>query len=301
MRQPSPDWIAAAVKATAHGHRDDATWLGSQRERSDDLGFGWIYFALARASNAERVLVQGTGRGFSAACLALAIEHRPDAMVTILDPGFSEWIVDGERTDQAAGLWTDQEQVRRHFAPLGLTNIALLRAQSDQGYARLKARDEPFDIILIDGDHGYEQCLKDVRNAVSLLRPGGLIVLHDAVCPDWPGVALAIDMMQAEDDTLQRVVLPIYPGVCILQKSDAGANDRVPLDAPAFALSELVEQRLSRGRSLTQLRSELAEKDDTIARLQDELRTSLYQRWTRPVRRMMARIGRMGRFHRRVS
>ena len=48
MRQPSPEWIAAAVNGFAHGRGDDATWLGYQRERPNDLGFGWLYFALAQ-------------------------------------------------------------------------------------------------------------------------------------------------------------------------------------------------------------------------------------------------------------
>jgi SAM-dependent methyltransferase len=38
---------------------------------------------------------------------------------------------------------------------------------------------ESFDIIFIDGDHNYEQVIKDIRNAKSVLNPGGSIVLHD--------------------------------------------------------------------------------------------------------------------------
>ena len=236
MRQPSPKWIAAVVSRFAHGRRDAVTQLGCQRESLNDLGFGWLYFALARAGEARRVLVQGTGRGFSAACLALAIEHRPGSMLTILDPGYREWLVDAETPDRGDGLWSDQEQVQRHFAPLGLSNIELIRERSDEGYARLRERDELFDIILIDGDHGYEQCLKDLRNAVTLLRPAGFILLHDAFCTEWPGVALAIDTLQQEDATLEKVALPLYPGLCILQKTrpivtvrpiDSAENDQV--------------------------------------------------------------------------
>jgi hypothetical protein len=43
--------------------------------------------------------------------------------------------------------------------------------------------------------------------------------LHDACCPDWPGVALAIDTLQQENATFEKVVLPLYPGLCILQKT----------------------------------------------------------------------------------
>jgi len=40
---------------------------------------------------------------------------------------------------------------------------------------------EKFDIVFIDGDHSYEQSLKDLNNAMKLIPVGGFIVLHDAV------------------------------------------------------------------------------------------------------------------------
>jgi hypothetical protein len=42
---------------------------------------------------------------------------------------------------------------------------------------------EQFDLIFIDGFHTEEQALRDVRNALSYLTPGGLIVLHDCMPP----------------------------------------------------------------------------------------------------------------------
>ncbi|MCL2017665.1 MAG: glycosyltransferase [Alphaproteobacteria bacterium] len=41
---------------------------------------------------------------------------------------------------------------------------------------------ETFDIIFIDGDHSYEQSLRDLNNSLKIVNPGGFIVLHDA-CP----------------------------------------------------------------------------------------------------------------------
>jgi len=38
---------------------------------------------------------------------------------------------------------------------------------------------EKFDIIFIDGDHNYEQVIKDIRNAKRFLNPSGAIVMHD--------------------------------------------------------------------------------------------------------------------------
>jgi predicted O-methyltransferase YrrM len=42
----------------------------------------------------------------------------------------------------------------------------------------------PLDLLFIDGDHSYEGVKADFANYSSLVRPGGLIVLHDIV-PDY--------------------------------------------------------------------------------------------------------------------
>ena len=41
------------------------------------------------------------------------------------------------------------------------------------------ARYAPYDFILIDGCHTYEYALSDTRNALDVIRPGGVIVWHD--------------------------------------------------------------------------------------------------------------------------
>jgi hypothetical protein len=102
---------------------------------------------------------------------------------------------------------------------LGLRNIELLRKRSDDGFEDFRTRGESFDIILIDGNHGYEQCVKDLRNALSLLKQTGFIILHDTYCQEWPGVALAVDTLQQENLAIDKVALPLWPGIAILQKT----------------------------------------------------------------------------------
>ncbi len=41
------------------------------------------------------------------------------------------------------------------------------------------ANQETFDLIFVDGLHHADQVLRDVRNALSRLAPGGLVVMHD--------------------------------------------------------------------------------------------------------------------------
>lgn len=43
---------------------------------------------------------------------------------------------------------------------------------------------EPFDIVLIDGDHHHGQVRRDLANALRWLRPGGVVVMHDVLPTD---------------------------------------------------------------------------------------------------------------------
>lgn len=56
-----------------------------------------------------------------------------------------------------------------------------VRATSDEFFAANRAR---FDLVFIDGLHLYEQVVRDIRNAVAALNPGGVIVLHDCLPTD---------------------------------------------------------------------------------------------------------------------
>ena len=44
-----------------------------------------------------------------------------------------------------------------------------------------KNNSEKFDIIFIDGDHSFNQSLKDLNNALNAINVGGFVVLHDSM------------------------------------------------------------------------------------------------------------------------
>jgi len=50
---------------------------------------------------------------------------------------------------------------------------------SDVFFDRHATRLAPFDVVFVDGLHTYEQAYRDVVNALGVLRPGGLVVVHD--------------------------------------------------------------------------------------------------------------------------
>jgi len=53
---------------------------------------------------------------------------------------------------------------------------------SDEFFA---TNDERFDLVFIDGYHTYEQALRDAEGAVSCIKDGGFVVLHDGNPPNY--------------------------------------------------------------------------------------------------------------------
>jgi len=63
----------------------------------------------------------------------------------------------------------------------------IIRKTSDE--AILDVPDE-IDFVFIDGDHAYDQVLRDIKNYGSKVRPGGIIAGHDFIQQD--GVTRAV-------------------------------------------------------------------------------------------------------------
>lgn len=58
-------------------------------------------------------------------------------------------------------------------------NSAATHIMSSDEYFNTLPSDVKFDIVLIDGLHLYEQCYKDITNALNHLSPNGIIICHD--------------------------------------------------------------------------------------------------------------------------
>lgn len=127
------------------------------------------------ACRARRILEIGTMNGGSLFLMARAAA----ADATLVS-------VDLPRRPGRRGYPRWKETLYLDFASEG-QSVRLVRADSHSRAAveqvRAAFEDEPLDLVFIDGDHSYEGVLRDYDLYAPLVRPGGLVALHDIV-PD---------------------------------------------------------------------------------------------------------------------
>lgn len=102
---------------------------------------------LAWLAQGHDVLEIGTGLGVSTRAMA----ETANGVVTV-DP--DPWVEESVKFD-------------------GLT-VLPVQSLSDEWLGRRK-----YGLVFIDGDHEEEAVLRDIQSVLPLLRPGGLVVLHD--------------------------------------------------------------------------------------------------------------------------
>lgn len=79
-----------------------------------------------------------------------------------------------------------------------------------QGYSQtVLAGGLPFvsDFAFIDGDHGRDACLADLRNCERLMVGGGTICVHDYAEDSCPGVREAVDMWGGQREVIDSMAV----------------------------------------------------------------------------------------------
>jgi predicted O-methyltransferase YrrM len=157
---------------------------------------GWLLpsegRALADLARGKRVLEVGSYCGRSTICLA----QTADAVVSV-DPH------DGRATPRPKSTY---DTLKDNLDRYGLRNVKALVGTLSDGTAEFLS---DFDLVFIDGAHDLESVRSDIRRALPLLSPGGLLAFHDyRTRPGqhdgrWDeGVTRAVDELIAEGGEL---------------------------------------------------------------------------------------------------
>lgn len=150
--------------------------------------------------HAARILEIGAFHGKTTAVLRRAAA-RHDGYVVVIDP--MKWASEPADLLERVGGWFQRDNFERHFWDNvrggADDNVILIRALSTD--PALVARHclllREFDLVFIDGGHTFPVVASDLANWGARVRPGGRILLHDAL-PRWEGVIRAIHQYEGQ-------------------------------------------------------------------------------------------------------
>jgi len=110
--------------------------------------------------------------------------------------------LDGEGT--VVGIDPNIDDVREY---LNDPRLVLIKSRSNEHKAIIKAMEyRPFDVLFIDGDHSYDGAREDFIVYGDMVRPGGLIILHDIdTFRDDVGVPKLWEEIKLRHDTLDII------------------------------------------------------------------------------------------------
>jgi predicted O-methyltransferase YrrM len=160
------DWIAelfAQPELLRMGH--------GQRAADQNLGLGWLYYALVRIVRPANVVVIGSYRGYAPLVFARALaDNGEGGLCHFIDPS----LVDDH--------WKDSASVEEYFRDLGAANIIHHCMTTQEFVATDAFRNlEPAGIVLVDGYHTADQARVDFEAFAEKLAPQGIILLHDSI------------------------------------------------------------------------------------------------------------------------
>lgn len=186
--------------------------MGRIRDRGHDGGNNYRWVTLTRFVNQNdwQVGVElGVYRGENFKYL---IENCPNLKLTGVD------LYESQPENNGPEKWTPGENGHKwdhnqyyqdmlNFCKKYSNRAEIIKDYTTQ--ASKKFEENSLDFVFIDADHGYEGCLRDIREWAPLVKPGGYIIGHDI---HFPTVKQAVteyfgqDSWKEEDDFIWWVV-----------------------------------------------------------------------------------------------
>ncbi len=206
-----------------------------QKPQNLNLGFGFIYYGLARALRPKHTLVIGSGFGFSVVCLALGIKDNGVGRLTFVDPSYS-LLKDGPlKTVGGRGTWNSESNVQDHFRRFGVENfVTHYRMRSDQLFPSYdELRLPPIDLGFIDGSHAYKDVKYDFITMLGHSHKRTYIFLHDTniyvrEMLHHSGVKRWLKIVKKEEKAFEVINFPFSSGVALVRVLEPSVWKQLP-------------------------------------------------------------------------
>jgi predicted O-methyltransferase YrrM len=156
---------------------------------------------LVARQDCTNVLEIGMGSGTSSVVMLAALAGKAGARLTSVDPF------------QTANF---QRSGRGRVERMGYGDRHRLIEEPDYlAMPQLLSSGERFDFILVDGYHSFDYTLVDVFYADLLLRPNGILAVHDS---SWPAVLKTLAFLEAHKDYTRLSPAPLVQRRGLLNK-----------------------------------------------------------------------------------
>lgn len=194
-----------------------------------NIGFGYMYYALARNLRPQLTVVFGSIKGFGPICFALgARDNHNGGKVIFVDAGYSDKI-DGRKGMGGVGFWRDQKKTQKLISSFGLDNVLQILMMRTEEFAELykKEKQGTIDLLFIDADHSYKGFQYDFETFSELMSERGVMAFHD-VLVDRRTHGYGFGVKDYFDDNIygnpnfESFRLPVWPGICLVQKVTSG-------------------------------------------------------------------------------
>jgi predicted O-methyltransferase YrrM len=179
-----------------------------------NLGFGLIYYSMARNLRPKLTVCIGSGYGFSFITFAKGVmENRNNGKVILIEKSaVDKWM--------GCGYWSRPLPVTYAlFESYGITNIEFLRMPAQEALEILRSRQQRIDMLFHDSDHSYENVKLDFQSFSQLFNVGWAALFHDAISGLPSGVRRFLKELNDTRPDLNIFLLPYSAGLALVQKN----------------------------------------------------------------------------------
>jgi hypothetical protein len=191
-----------------------------------NLGFGFLYYTLARILRPKLSLVFGSTKGFSPICFGLGImDNHNDGEIMFVDAGYSDSIDGKDKGCGGVGFWKNESIVKKSLKRFHLENIIhpFIMKTSDFARSFIKRGAPKVDLLFIDADHTYNGFKYDFETFSKFMSDDGLIVFHDPLVEkgfygiDF-GVKKYFEENLSQNFKFESSRLPVWPGIAFVKR-----------------------------------------------------------------------------------